>query len=74
MALSSIKYEHQVLPARRPTPQLSIVAGDVPAKAAPTAELSEQKPSCFRTDKRFHCSENCRWAGSCKKLVAAWLR
>jgi hypothetical protein len=74
MSVTSMKYKHEVSPEQRPTPQLSIVADDVPAKTAPKAELYELKPSCFRTDKRFHCSEQCPWARSCKKLVAVWLR
>ena len=74
MAASTMKYEHEVLPEWRAAPQLSNVADEVPARAGPEDAFYEMKPSCFRTDKRFLCSEHCCWARSCKKLVAAWCR
>ncbi len=74
MAASTMKYQHQALPERRAMSKHSIVSDGAPATADPNRGFYEMKPLCFRTDKRFHCSERCRWEGSCKKLVAAWLR
>jgi len=48
---------------------------DVPITALiRTIHKSDGKPTCFRTDKRWSCSEACEWAPDCKKLVAAWQR
>ena len=74
MAASSIKQEHDILPACRATPQHLTDVGDVPAKVATARELYNTKPPCFLTDRRYQCKERCPWASYCKKLVAEWLR
>jgi hypothetical protein len=29
---------------------------------------------CFRTAKRYTCTEVCEWSKDCRKLVALWMR
>jgi hypothetical protein len=29
---------------------------------------------CFRSERRYQCVEDCKWAVECKKLLAEWRR